>query len=171
MKIAETMLGIFPPNFRKRLLRIIDNFAQGLEIFRRSEHYFLVLLWTFVMWGVYLSIIYISLYLFYFNTLQYPLIYASPIVACIVMLTITTAGISIPSAPGAVGTYHGVCLFGMTIFGVASELGMSYAILMHLTNFLPMTLIGLGCLFKEGLKLAELSGAVEKKKEIVPEAK
>jgi glycosyltransferase 2 family protein len=162
LKIAQWFLKAVPSKFRPKLLKIISDFSDGLQIFKRSERYFMVILWTFIMWGTYLLVIYVSLMIFDFIDPTYPLIYNAPLVAAIVILTMTTAGISIPSAPGAVGTYHGMCLFGMQMFNVPSELGMSYAILMHLTNFFPMTVIGVYCLFKEGFKLAELSGAVKK---------
>lgn len=159
LNLAEFFLKIFPLKLRRKFLKIISDFADGLEIFRRGERYLLVLFWTFVMWGIYFLIIYISLYFFNFTD---TLIYRAPAVTSIVMMTITTAGIGIPSAPGAVGTYHGVCLFGMGLFGVPSEIGLSYAILMHISNFLPMTLIGIVCLFKEGLHLTEIAGAARK---------
>lgn len=162
LRLAEWFLKFFPVKFRQRLLKVVEDFADGLEIFKRSERYFLVILWTLIMWGLYLVIIYTSLHIFNFIDPGYPIIYQSPAIAAIVLLTMTTAGISIPSAPGAVGTYHGMCLFGMQMFNVPSELGMSYAILMHLTNFLPMTVIGIWCLFKEGFKLTDLSGEAKK---------
>ena len=162
MSIASWFLKIAPALIKEKFLKIISDFSDGLEIFRRSERYLLVLGWTFFMWFVYVLIIYTSLFVFDFIQPEYPLIYQAPWITAIVMLTVTTAGISIPSAPGAVGTYHGICLFGMELFHVPSELGMSYAILMHLANFFPMTLIGTYCLIKEGIKLTELSGAAKK---------
>lgn len=162
LKWAGWFLKIIPGKIRQKLIKMMADFSDGLEIFRRSEHYLLVLFWTVFMWSIYLLIIYVSLYIFKFIDPAYPLIYHSPLVSSIVLLTITTMGIGIPSAPGAVGTYHGVCLFGIGLFGVASETGMSYAILMHLSNFLPMTIIGIYCLFREGMKLAELAGAAKK---------
>jgi len=163
MKLAGFFLKALPSKFRPLILKIVGDFSDGLEIFKRSERYFLVILWTFVMWGLYLFIIYISLAIFDFIDPAYPLIHQAPLITAVVILTVTTAGISIPSAPGAVGTYHGMCLFGMQLFQVPSELGMSYAILMHLTNFFPMTIVGIYCLFKEGFKLAELSGEAKKR--------
>jgi uncharacterized membrane protein YbhN (UPF0104 family) len=166
LAIAEFCLRILPGKWRAKALKIISSFADGLEIFRKSEHYFLVIIWTIVLWALYLTIIYTSFLIFNFFSPQYPILSQNPLVASIVMLVMTTTGIAIPSAPGAVGTYHGVCIFGMQLFGVSSEISLSYAILMHLSNFLPMTVIGISSLLKEGVKLAELSGMAGKKFEI-----
>ena len=158
LSLAAFMLKIFPANFRQKLLKIIADFSGGLEIFRRSERYVMVIFWTLIMWGLYVLVIYTSFYIFDFIHPDYPMILQTPLIATIVILAVTTAGIGIPSAPGAVGTYHGMCLFGMELFQVPSEIGMSYAILMHLSNFFPMVIVGLISLFSEGLKLADLTG-------------
>jgi uncharacterized protein (TIRG00374 family) len=163
LSLAGWVLRVLPINWRTKTLRIIDGFADGLQIFRKSEHYLLVIVWTVVLWALYFTIIYVSFYIYEFLTPQYPMLEKSPLIASTVILVLTTTGIAIPSAPGAVGTYHGVCIFGMQLFGVSSEIALSYAILLHLSNFLPMSVIGISCLFKEGLKLAELSGLAVKK--------
>ena len=163
LAIAEFCLKIFPSKLRLSLLKIISDFAEGLEIFRQSKKFLQIIVWTVGMWGLYLVIMYISLYMFNLIEPEYKDIYEAPLVTAIVMLTVTTAGIGIPSAPGAMGTYHAFCYFGMSQFNVPDEIGLSYAILMHLSNYLPMTLIGIFCLFKEGLKLTEITGAARRK--------
>ena len=165
LNIANFFLKIFPSGLRIKLRKLILGFADGLQIFRKSEHHFIAIAWTLIMWGVYLLIIYCSLYFYNFISDSYPEIAKAPLIVSIVMLTVTTAGVAMPSAPGAVGTYHGIALFGMGLFKVPPEIGLSYAILMHLSNFFPMTLTGLYCLFKEGMKLTELSGAARSRKD------
>jgi len=162
LALAAFMLKILPENIRLRILKVIAGFSDGLEIFRSSDRYLMVIFWTVFMWIIYLAIIFISFYIFGFMDPGYPMIINSPFIATIVILTITTAGIGIPSAPGAVGTYHGMCSFGIQLFQVDPSTAMSYAVLMHLTNFVPMTIVGLISLFSEGFKLAELSGLAKK---------
>jgi len=163
LALAAFMLKILPENFRQKILKIIADFSDGLGIFRSSERYLMVIFWTVFMWGIYLAIIFVSFYILGFMDPGCPMILNSPFVATVVILTITTAGIGIPSAPGAVGTYHGMCSFGVQLFQVDPSTAMTYAVLMHLTNFFPMTIIGLISLFSEGFKLAELSGLAQKR--------
>lgn len=164
LNISDFFLIVFPKGWRIKIRKIILGFAEGLEIFRKSESYLMTILLTFLMWGVYLMIIYCSFFYYNFISPEYPEILNSPLIVSIVMLTVTTAGIAVPSAPGALGTYHGIAMFGVSLFGVPSEIGLSYAILMHLSNFFPMTITGLYCLFREGMKLTELSGAARSRK-------
>jgi len=163
LKIAGYCLKIVPQKISEKIMNIIRDFASGLDIFKKSEHYFMSIFWTLIMWGLYWAIIYVSFYCFDLISPNYPEIYKSPFSAALVILTITTAGIAIPSAPGAVGTYHGIALFGMSLFGVPSEIGLSYAILMHLANFAPMLTVGMYCMLREGFKLADLSSVARKK--------
>jgi len=163
LKIASRILAFLPETVREKIMNVLLDFTEGLEIFRKSEHYFMAIAYTLVMWCLYLAIIYTSLHMFDFITPRFPAINGAPLGAALVMLTITTAGIALPSAPGAVGTYHGIALFGLGLFGVPPELGMSYAILIHLSNFGPMTVVGLYCLIREGFKLADLTGMMKKK--------
>jgi uncharacterized protein (TIRG00374 family) len=156
-KIVRSIFIVFPKNLRARLLKLVSDFTVGLEIFKQGTRLLITLAWTFFMWGIYFLIIYISFFIFNIYNPNYPLIYYAPFTASVVMLTLTTTGVALPSAPGAVGTYHGIALFGLGLFQVPSELGLSYAILLHLTNFFPMTIIGVYCLFREGLKLADIS--------------
>lgn len=162
MAIAGFLLRFLPVGVRQKILQIVNSFADGLEIFRRSEHYLLTIFWTLLMWGLYILIIRLSFNLFDFVSESYPEVYKAPLVASLVMMTITTLGISIPSAPGAVGTYHGICILGLSLFNISSDTAMSYALLMHVSNFIPMIIIGTYCLMREGLRITELSGAAKK---------
>ena len=162
LALAAFMLKILPVNLQRKILKLISDFSDGLEIFRSSDHYLMVIFWTVFMWGIYLTIILVSFYILGFMDPGYPMILNSPFVAAVVILTISTAGIGIPSAPGAVGTYHGMCSFAVQLFQVDPSTAMTYAVLMHLTNFFPMTAVGLISLFSEGFKLAELSGLANK---------
>ncbi len=166
MKLAETILRITPAGIRLRLMRIIAEFADGLEIFRQGKNLFLMTAWTLIMWTIYLLVIYCSLYLLNFISPEFPMVQDAPFTTALVMLTLSTLGIAVPSAPAAVGTYHGICLFGLSLFKIPYEIGMSYAILIHAANFVPMTIVGIFCLFSEGLKLAEVSGMARNKEKM-----
>lgn len=163
LSLTGAVIKIVPPALSARLMRILAEFADGLEVFRMGRNLLKVVAWTFFMWSIYLLVIYCSLFLFDFTSPEYPIVHNSPFTAALVMLTLSTLGIAVPSAPGAVGTYHGICLFGLSLFKIPYEIGMSYAILIHGANFIPMTIVGVYCLFREGLKLADVSGMAYKK--------
>jgi len=64
-------------------------------------------------------------------------------VLVVLLLVATAAGFLIPAAPGAVGTYHAAVVFAMhDIYGVQLVDAQAAAILLHLSAYVPSTLIG-----------------------------
>ena len=51
-------------------------------------------------------------------------------------------GISIPSAPGYIGIYQFLILFGLGFFGVSKELALAYSFVIYLALALPTGLLG-----------------------------
>jgi uncharacterized membrane protein YbhN (UPF0104 family) len=68
-------------------------------------------------------------------------------------MTVTNLGILAPSTPGFVGPFHYFCMKSLAAVGVAEATAMSYAIVVHLTFFAPITLWGVGIIFWYGLQL------------------
>jgi hypothetical protein len=64
-------------------------------------------------------------------------------VLVLLLLVATAAGFLIPAAPGAVGTYHVAVVFAMhDLYGVQLVDAQAAAILLHLSAYVPSTLIG-----------------------------
>ncbi|MGB0175860.1 MAG: lysylphosphatidylglycerol synthase transmembrane domain-containing protein [Owenweeksia sp.] len=61
--------------------------------------------------------------------------------------------IMIPSSPGYIGVFQGLIVFALSVLGVVGEQSVSAAILIHASQFLPVTLIGLIIFFSESVKL------------------
>lgn len=66
-------------------------------------------------------------------------------------------GVSVPSAPGFVGTFHYSAMVCLLLYGVPRPEALSYAILLHATNILPVLFLGLTLLWGEGLTLGGLA--------------
>jgi len=74
----------------------------------------------------------------------------------ILVMTVTNLGILVPSTPGFVGPFHFFCMRALAAFGVAESVAFSYAILAHLSFYVPITLWGLAILLWYGLSLSAL---------------
>lgn len=68
-------------------------------------------------------------------------------------MSVTNLGILTPSTPGFIGPFHFFCMQSMVSVGVTQEVAFGYAVLVHLTFFIPITLWGVGILFTYGLTL------------------
>lgn len=51
-------------------------------------------------------------------------------------------GVAIPSSPGFVGTYQWLGVSALGVFGIASEAGLAFAIVMQAVWYVPTTLVG-----------------------------
>ena len=61
----------------------------------------------------------------------------------------------LPAAPGYVGTFHWICQQALIIFGVSDSESLSFAVVLHIANFIPMTLVGFYFYYKQHVNFKE----------------
>jgi len=71
--------------------------------------------------------------------------------------------IAAPSAPGFFGPYQLACQFALASFGVAPEKGLAAGVVIHLSFWIPVTLMGFGQFlsFHQGLSLSEAAAVAQ----------
>ena len=79
-----------------------------------------------------------------------------PVLAAFFVLVALTFGVSIPSAPGYIGTFHWACAAALIFLGVESNLAKSFSLLLWVAGFIPTILLGLFSLGKEGMSLRQI---------------
>ena len=79
----------------------------------------------------------------------------------LVMLVITAIGIMVPAAPGYIGTLNLACIAGLAMFGVGKELAVPFSWFYFVSQWLPITAVGLFYLNREGLSLRSLGQTAE----------
>ena len=136
-----------PERPRRRAAVMLDHFVEGLALFRDLPRLAWVFLLSFLMFGVVALGLTVSLWAFGIETPWY---------AGLVMLVITAIGIMVPAAPGYIGTMNVACKVGLRLFGVGPELSVPFSWFYWAGQWLPVTLVGLYYLRREGLSLASL---------------
>lgn len=131
----------------KRADHLISIF-KGLETIWRMPKPFHVIAQTMFLWFLYFMVTVLGLVAFNFNLSMLELCEIS-----ITLLIFTTLSLSIPAAPGYVGTYHGAVLAALMIFNIENDQARAFAIVLHLLNYLIYTPIGAWYLMKTGLSL------------------
>ena len=119
-----------------KILLFIKNFLDGATTIRATNKLGIILLYTLIIWIMYYCSIYfatiatgIELEWFGFG----------------VLLISTTLAISIPAAPGYVGTYHAAAVYILTnLFDVGRVDAQAAAILLHAIGTIPIVIIGAG---------------------------
>lgn len=158
MKMTEPTLRflekLFPPKFYEKLEPKFHSFLSGCEVFKKTHHYFAIFFSTLIIWLLYIASVYILFYVFDFTYLFDLNVWSS-----IIILVVVTFSIMLPSAPGALGTYHFLCTEVLNYFGVPDNEAVSYSLISHAMNVLPFTIIGIIYFWKENLKISDVSGS------------
>ena len=149
---ALGLLRFAPASARDRLGRLAERFLEGLSLFRdplRLVQVFALSFVNFLMFAVTLWITGWSMHL------------DLPWYSGLVMLVVTAIGIMVPAAPGYVGTLNVACKVGLALFGVGVAAASAYSWFYFLSQWLPITAVGLYFLHREGLSLESLGHAKE----------
>jgi uncharacterized protein (TIRG00374 family) len=137
-----------PQAWQAKLARGIRSFVIGIVPLRRGWDYPIVAVLSLAIWACYGFIIHLVLYAFDFVS-----VYHLPWSTSLIVLVITTIGIVVPSSPGYVGTYHWLCQISLAMYGVPAGPALSFAILIHGVNFLPVLILGLILAYIEGVEV------------------
>jgi uncharacterized membrane protein YbhN (UPF0104 family) len=78
-----------------------------------------------------------------------------PILAGLTTLAFLGLGVSLPSSPGFVGVVQAASWAALRLFDVPLNDALSFSILFHVSQFVPVTLWGLALLLVEHVSLAE----------------
>jgi len=72
----------------------------------------------------------------------------------IIITTFAQFAVMLPAAPGQVGTVHFAGVAGLALFGVEPAPALACMLVLHATQFLPVTVLGAPLLWREGVTLA-----------------
>jgi uncharacterized protein (TIRG00374 family) len=137
-------LGRWPAACR-RVLAAASRFVDGLTGLRARENAGPLLAWTAACWLVPVAVVWLVVE---------AADLALPWVAPWTVLALVALGVSVPSAPGAIGPYHAAAAVAVGIFGVPWSQAVGFALVMHAVQFVPVTLVGAVFLALEPVDLA-----------------
>ena len=132
--ITLTILSRFKPNNTdNKFLSILNQILDGLLSIRK-QRVIPVVISSLLIWSIYLLDVYLIQKAFQFN-----LSWAQTLA----VLVISSLVLSIPSAPGMIGTFHAAVKYTMVdLFAFTPNEGNSFAILMHAYGYILFTLLG-----------------------------
>jgi len=147
-RFVNLLFRPLPKGLQEKLGRGVRSFVTGIVPLRSGWDYPVVAVLSVVIWGCYGFIIHLVLYAFDFMSV-YPL----PWSTSLIVLVVTTIGVVVPSSPGYVGTYHWLCQVSLAMFGVPAGPALSFAMVAHGVNFLPVLIAGLILAYYEGVEI------------------
>ncbi len=148
--LVDRATAALPEQTRERARHALGQFLDGLGLFRDVPRLLWVFLLSFVMFGVVVLGLNVSLWSLHIDVPWY---------GGLVMLVITAIGIMVPAAPGYIGTLNIACTYGLALFDVPAQIAAAFSWFYWLSQWLPVTTIGLILLRAEGLSLKALGHA------------
>jgi uncharacterized protein (TIRG00374 family) len=144
IRILDFLLIPLPSSLRTRFAKLSNHFIDGLAVVGKSSILIKslavsIMIWASLSLGVYLL----------FLAFKLPLGFG----AALAVLTIVNLGLIIPSGPGFVGTFQFFCVAALGLYAVKESQALGFAVLYHLSQFLPTTLAGFYFLNRENLTL------------------
>lgn len=143
--MVRQVLGRAPRLDVERWARPLDGLFEGLAPLRSGRRGLALLAWSAATWA--------CVVVFYWTLIRAflprPLVLTSAFLVCVVGL-----GMALPSSPGAVGVFHAVARYGLTIpFGVPVDQAVTIAFAIHTFQYALGCLLGLIGLGRESLSL------------------
>ena len=132
--LTLTILSRFKPNNTdNKFLSILNQILDGLLSIRK-QRVIPVVISSILIWSIYLLDVYFIQRAFQFNLSW---------TQTLAILVISSLVLSIPSAPGMIGTFHAAVKYTMVdLFAFTPNEGNSFAILMHAYGYILFTLLG-----------------------------
>jgi uncharacterized protein (TIRG00374 family) len=152
MRVFGVLLGPVPEKLRFRILDFLKSFVNGLQMLHDWKSVFTTVLLSLFLW------VFPALSIFY--ALHAAGIHL-PLSASFFLLGVLCIGVAVPSAPGFVGTIQFVSVIGLACFGVGKSQALSYSILYHLSQYIPITALGLVFFYSEGLSFSKIDTAAQ----------
>ena len=136
---------VLPTRLARLVARFVESFTQGLGVMRQPRRLVVSLalsvpLWLSIAAGIWLT------------SLAFHITF--PYVGSFLVMTILVVGVAMPT-PGAVGGFHAAYQIAVhSFFGAPDDRAIGAAIVLHAVSFLPVTLLGLFFMAREGLSLS-----------------
>jgi uncharacterized protein (TIRG00374 family) len=147
-RAVRRVLGWVPRLDGERWAQAFDGLFEGFAPLRSGRRGLALLAWSVVTW-VFVVVYYWALMRAF---LPHPPALAAPFLVCVAGL-----GMAVPSSPGAVGVFHAVARYGLTVpFGVSTDQAVTVAFAIHTFQYVAVCLLGLAGLARESLSLGWL---------------
>lgn len=149
-RLHEWLGRLLPKRFREPWMRFFDAFVKTLDIVHRPAALLTVLGSTAGIW--------LCLTAQYWAVMQ-AFHHVLPFDSTYFIGAVTTVGIAIPT-PGGVGGFHKLCQWLLTTYySFDIDHSVAITVLFHIVGTLPVVVVGVALLLREGLRFRELTAA------------
>jgi len=143
LRLAEWGIDHFlPARWQDRVKDLTHRFLEGLASLRSPLNALMVFLTSIVIWLLETGKYWFVMHAFPFEVGFF---------ALMLMNGIVNLATTIPSAPGYIGTFDAPGIAVLSAYGVPQEIAAGYTLVLHAALWLPITLLGLYYMAREGI--------------------
>jgi len=144
-RMALRIERVLPARLAQIVARFVETFAQGLAVMRQPRRMLIALALSVPLWLAIAAGIWLTSQAFHI-TFPFP--------ASFLVTTLLAVGVAVPT-PGAVGGFHLAYQIAAEVFFAApADRAVGAAIVLHAISFVPVTLLGIYFMAREGLTLS-----------------
>jgi hypothetical protein len=144
-RLALSIERVLPARLAQIVARFVETFSQGLAVMRQPRRMLIALVLSVPLWLAIASGIWLTSQAFHITF---------PFRASFLVTTVLVVGVAVPT-PGAVGGFHLAYQFAaVMLFGVPADRAAGAAIVLHAISFVPVTLLGIYFMARDGVTLA-----------------
>jgi uncharacterized protein (TIRG00374 family) len=144
-RVTLSIEKVLPGTLARAAARFVETFAQGLAVMRQPGRLVASLALSFPLWMSIAAGIWLTSRAFHITF---------PYSASFLVMMMLVVGVAVPT-PGAIGGFHAFFQFAVqSFFAAPHDRAVGAAIVLHAISFLPVTLLGLVFMLREGLTLA-----------------
>ncbi|HEX5070820.1 MAG TPA: lysylphosphatidylglycerol synthase transmembrane domain-containing protein, partial [Vicinamibacterales bacterium] len=146
-RFAGRLSRRLPPKIAAAVARIVQTFTEGLVVLRSPARLAVAAVWSVAVWAV----IGLSIWL---TSQAFDLTLSA--IGTFIVVGYLAVGVSVPT-PGGVGGFEVLYKEAVTtFFGANPDVGAAAALVLHAVSFVPVTILGLVMMWREGLTLGGL---------------
>ena len=155
----ERLANLLPKPFRPKARELISLFIEGLSVLKEPRRHLGVFLLSLPVWLLEGSMYLVVALSFDLPSYFEPTAMVIPVV--ILVTAVSNLATSIPSSPGSLGTFEAPAVAALALVGLGGSQGAegvagAYAVLVHVTALLPVTVLGLLYLWFGNISLSRL---------------
>ena len=149
VRLAEWILRIFliPERLRTIVTQMLESGVAGLDSMRSPKLAFWIVVTSVLQWFFMACMVYVSLWSFGVRL---------PLHASFVVVAATVVGVTIPSTPGYFGMIQAAFRLSLEIFDVPPADAVAASVYFHVSQYIPVTLVGLYYLSRLGMRLTDI---------------
>ena len=135
-----------PQRFHEKILDIMNKFLDGLASLRSPMNVLMVFFTSILIWLLETLKYWFVMHAFSFQVSFF---------ALMLMNGIVNLATTIPSAPGYIGTFDAPGIAVLSAYGIPLAIAAGYTITLHVALWVPITLLGVYYLTREGIAWSE----------------